>query len=299
MRIMYRDAGIGGLTLALSLSRLMPEDRIQIHIYERAQEIMDIGSGLIVWPRTWAIFKKLEVNEALMKLLDYEPNNEEGMKIKKSDQLSSEDIYEFYHEDRYYRGQAVDTSSEDRASSNPGYFKPCLLPFIFISLIVLCLYLNHDALLKPMLEVTRFINLVPLAIDYSKHGTLFEGPTATVADKDKVKGFFEGWSEEVGVLLNHAKHTFPLGACNDAESWDAYTLSRLVSKTIRHNIAIERVTETYTKAHQPLGNLVAQKSYDMSHLTSFRAPGYEYSRNAGLETQLLEKFPKDFLEKFE
>lgn len=57
--------GIGGLTLAVALSRLNLEDHIQVDIYESAPKLTQIGAGITFWPRGWKILEKLGLESAL------------------------------------------------------------------------------------------------------------------------------------------------------------------------------------------------------------------------------------------
>lgn len=54
-----RGGGIGGLTLAVALSRIQPSidlvNAVEIDIYEASSELTQIGTGITLWPRAWKI----------------------------------------------------------------------------------------------------------------------------------------------------------------------------------------------------------------------------------------------------
>ncbi|KAH9911102.1 uncharacterized protein BXZ73DRAFT_57355 [Epithele typhae] len=62
-----RGAGIAGLTLAIALGRCEdPVSPIEIDMYESGTEITTVGAGISVWPRTWAIMRRLGLYDELM-----------------------------------------------------------------------------------------------------------------------------------------------------------------------------------------------------------------------------------------
>ena len=54
-----RGGGIGGLTLAVALSRIQPSidfiNDVEIDIYEASSQFTQIGTGITLWPRAWKI----------------------------------------------------------------------------------------------------------------------------------------------------------------------------------------------------------------------------------------------------
>lgn len=65
LRIAIIGAGIAGLTAALSIRRLLPNQPIQVTIYEKASEIREIGASIGLNPSGLRILDKLGVNAAL------------------------------------------------------------------------------------------------------------------------------------------------------------------------------------------------------------------------------------------
>ncbi|KAH9910665.1 uncharacterized protein BXZ73DRAFT_108668 [Epithele typhae] len=66
-RLAIVGAGIAGLTLAIALGRFDdPASPIEIDIYESGPEITTVGAGISVWPRTWAIMRRLGLHDELM-----------------------------------------------------------------------------------------------------------------------------------------------------------------------------------------------------------------------------------------
>ncbi|KAF9482883.1 salicylate hydroxylase, partial [Pholiota conissans] len=62
--------GIGGLTLAVALSRLnIDSDALEIDIYESAPQLTQIGAGITFWPRAWKILEKLGLTTELARHL--------------------------------------------------------------------------------------------------------------------------------------------------------------------------------------------------------------------------------------
>lgn len=64
-RIAIIGAGIAGLTAALSIRKLLPDQLIQITIYEKATELREIGASIGLNPSGLRILDKLGVHAAL------------------------------------------------------------------------------------------------------------------------------------------------------------------------------------------------------------------------------------------
>lgn len=71
MQIAIIGAGIAGLTAALSIRQILPEQHIQIKIYEKATELREIGASIGLNPSGLRILDKLGVNAALDGSISY------------------------------------------------------------------------------------------------------------------------------------------------------------------------------------------------------------------------------------
>ncbi|KAF7292565.1 hypothetical protein MIND_01153800 [Mycena indigotica] len=69
LSVAISGGGIAGLTLALALSEY-PE--IEVHIFEAAHSLAEVGAGVAVFPRPWSILRRLGVDEELIKTCDVE-----------------------------------------------------------------------------------------------------------------------------------------------------------------------------------------------------------------------------------
>ncbi|KAH9929891.1 uncharacterized protein BXZ73DRAFT_101954 [Epithele typhae] len=66
-RLAIAGSGIAGLTLAIALGQFDdPVSPVEIDIYESGPEITTVGAGISVWPRTWAIMRRLGLHDELM-----------------------------------------------------------------------------------------------------------------------------------------------------------------------------------------------------------------------------------------
>ena len=72
---MNSGGGIGGLTLSAALRFLGNEHNLEIHIYEAASNIAEIGVGINVWPRSWHIMEKIGLKDKLLDLLFETPDD--------------------------------------------------------------------------------------------------------------------------------------------------------------------------------------------------------------------------------
>ena len=57
---------MSGLALAISLQRFAPD--VDFEIYEGAAELAEIGAGIGLAPRTWAMVQALGIEDALLKI---------------------------------------------------------------------------------------------------------------------------------------------------------------------------------------------------------------------------------------
>ncbi|KAE9402060.1 FAD/NAD(P)-binding domain-containing protein [Gymnopus androsaceus JB14] len=92
LRVAICGAGIGGLTLALALSRF---PNIDVSIYESAQALAEIGAGIGVFPRVWRVIQKLGLDEDLLKT--FAGGRQEGPVVnwvfRKSNQAEGEEFF--------------------------------------------------------------------------------------------------------------------------------------------------------------------------------------------------------------
>jgi salicylate hydroxylase len=72
---MNSGGGIGGLTLSAALRFLGNEDNFEIHIYEAASNVAEIGAGINFWPRSWHIMEKIGLKDKLLDLLFETPDD--------------------------------------------------------------------------------------------------------------------------------------------------------------------------------------------------------------------------------
>lgn len=67
--------GIGGLTLAVALSRYQD---IQVDVYEAAGQFKEIGAGVMIWARTWEILSMLGMAEGFARIAHAPPDRFPG-----------------------------------------------------------------------------------------------------------------------------------------------------------------------------------------------------------------------------
>ncbi|KAJ7698138.1 hypothetical protein B0H17DRAFT_1051225 [Mycena rosella] len=85
LRVAICGAGVGGLTLALALSRY-PD--IEIEVYEAATTLAEIGAGIGIFPRPWKIIRLLGLEHDLLKTCEMKPQDGPvpAFNYRKSDQ---------------------------------------------------------------------------------------------------------------------------------------------------------------------------------------------------------------------
>ena len=75
MQLFLSGGGIGGLTLAVALSK---SPNIRVDVYEAASKFTEIGAGIGVWWRTRQILKSLGLEEDVTRLLSFRPGEDRG-----------------------------------------------------------------------------------------------------------------------------------------------------------------------------------------------------------------------------
>ncbi|KAI0821662.1 FAD/NAD-P-binding domain-containing protein [Trametes gibbosa] len=84
-RVAICGGGIGGLTLAVALSRYRD---IGVEVYEAAGQFKEIGAGVMIWARTWEILSLLGMAEDFARIAHAPPSSSPniGFDYRKSDQ---------------------------------------------------------------------------------------------------------------------------------------------------------------------------------------------------------------------
>ncbi|KAF8882257.1 salicylate hydroxylase [Infundibulicybe gibba] len=98
IRVAIVGGGLGGLTLALSLLRADENRFTEIHVYEAAPEMTQVGAGITVWPRSYDIFKRLGLEETLLKYLTRSPDGHPKLvfEYRKSDHPDGKMFYRLF-----------------------------------------------------------------------------------------------------------------------------------------------------------------------------------------------------------
>ena len=75
MLLLLSGGGIGGLTLAVALSR---SPNIHVDVYEAASKFAEVGAGIVVQWRVRQILASLGLEEDIIRLLPSRPGEDKG-----------------------------------------------------------------------------------------------------------------------------------------------------------------------------------------------------------------------------
>ncbi|KAG2353996.1 FAD/NAD(P)-binding domain-containing protein [Suillus spraguei] len=108
-RIAICGGGVGGLTLAVALSR---HQDIAVDVYEAAQSFREIGAGVGVWPRAFRVLRKFgpDLQQQLVQRCGYEYTDEYvlAVKARKSDQAVGFELFDLMTKGRLMRFHRAD-----------------------------------------------------------------------------------------------------------------------------------------------------------------------------------------------
>lgn len=62
--------------LCAGLQHMDKEKKLDIHVYEAAPALAEIGAGINLWLRSWEILKAIDLEETLVKMMDDPPTDE-------------------------------------------------------------------------------------------------------------------------------------------------------------------------------------------------------------------------------
>ncbi|KAG1753444.1 hypothetical protein EDB19DRAFT_2035323 [Suillus lakei] len=108
-RIAICGGGVGGLTLAVALSRYQD---IAIDVYEAAQTFCEIGAGVGVWPRAFRVLRKFgpDLEQQLLQRCGYEYTEEyvPAVRSRKSDQAVGIELFDLMTKGKLMRFHRAD-----------------------------------------------------------------------------------------------------------------------------------------------------------------------------------------------
>ncbi|KAG2076203.1 salicylate hydroxylase [Suillus decipiens] len=108
-RVAICGGGVGGLTLAVALSRY-PD--IVVDVYEAAQSFHEVGAGIAIWPRTYKVLRKFGHNfeQQLIQRCGYEYTDKyvPCIKHRKSDQAVGVQLFELMSKGNQMRFHRAD-----------------------------------------------------------------------------------------------------------------------------------------------------------------------------------------------
>ncbi|KAL1734895.1 hypothetical protein EV714DRAFT_185682, partial [Schizophyllum commune] len=95
----FRGAGIGGLAVVRALERFCDMSKLDVHLYESAAQISEIGAGLSIWQRVYDILVDLGLESDMQKYLENAETAMTAFTFRKSDQSEGVTFKEVCAED--------------------------------------------------------------------------------------------------------------------------------------------------------------------------------------------------------
>ncbi|KAF8345350.1 salicylate hydroxylase [Amanita rubescens] len=102
LKVAIIGAGIGGLMLASCIAKMDKQKKIELDIYEAAEELAEIGAGINLWPRATEMLTEIGLEADILKLYERASVDRSlAFEFRKSDQSKGHPIL-----DLYVKGQA-------------------------------------------------------------------------------------------------------------------------------------------------------------------------------------------------
>ena len=60
--------GVAGLATAVSIAHFSPTKDIKVDVYEAKDALAEIGAGVSIWPRPWAVLKAFGLQDDFKKI---------------------------------------------------------------------------------------------------------------------------------------------------------------------------------------------------------------------------------------
>jgi len=94
LKVAIIGAGIGGLMLASCLANIDKRKKIEVDIYEAAEELADIGAGITLLPRVTEMLTRIGLEADILKLYEGANVDPPTYEFRKSDQTKGHTIHE-------------------------------------------------------------------------------------------------------------------------------------------------------------------------------------------------------------